>query len=476
MARSAVAIVLLGACADSVAPKGPVVNALATGGSGQSAYTLDTLPEHLVVRLVNDAGTPLAGQPVTWSSADETFRIVPVDPVTTASGHARALVVLGFNPGRHVVTALAAGFDEVAEFELTAHPRPGFKAIALMRGLSWGHMCALGVDSLAWCWGDNRFGQLGDGTTVSSDIPRQVAGNIRFRSIAGTGDATCALTAAGALWCWGLNHVSSAGNAGMFGNGSLAPSLVPVPGASGLTLAQFDMEPGVACGVTTDARGYCWGSGWLGSGDFAGPSNLPLEVAGGIRWREIAPGDDRRCGIAESWRVYCWTTSRISSEEWPEWIGVDSDAGPMNTPLPVDVLIGGTGLSVSIWNQCAISVDGAATGVCWGWDYLGNPVLDPPGPSWIRLPSSIRTILSEGGTGVAIDGAGEVWAWGRAFDCCDGTISEVPSRLYPGTSWSSASVAHGLYAISARDSVVYEFLDTRDFTPAKVIVLAVPLP
>jgi alpha-tubulin suppressor-like RCC1 family protein len=37
-------------------------------------------------------------------------------------------------------------------------------------------MCAIKTDHTLWCWGDNGFGQLGDGTTTDSPVPVQVSG------------------------------------------------------------------------------------------------------------------------------------------------------------------------------------------------------------------------------------------------------------------------------------------------------------
>jgi hypothetical protein len=284
-------------------------------------------------------------------------------------------------------------------------------------------------------------------------VPRKVAGDIRFASIAANNASTCGLTAAGALWCWGANFVGGPVAAGAFGNGTIESSLEPVRGAPGLVLAKFDMEEEVVCGVTTAGRGYCWGRGSLGTGSYEA-TTVPIEIVGERKWREIAVGDDRRCAVADDWKVYCW--AEPGRDRWP-WIGVRPDAGPDHTPLPVEFIEGAVGLASGWYSQCGISLDGAGTAVCWGVANTGSAALSPPGPTWLRIPGSVRTILTEGDTGFMLDGRGEAWAWGGAPTCCDGYIGAAPVRVYPGAAWSDASLAHELFAISARDSVIYTF-------------------
>jgi alpha-tubulin suppressor-like RCC1 family protein len=37
------------------------------------------------------------------------------------------------------------------------------------------HACVLQSDGSVGCWGDNMFGELGDGTTAQRDVPTQVS-------------------------------------------------------------------------------------------------------------------------------------------------------------------------------------------------------------------------------------------------------------------------------------------------------------
>lgn len=83
------------------------------------------------------------------------------------------------------------------------------------------HACAI-AQGLAYCWGDNRSGQLGDGTTGPSPIPVRVSGNLTFLAIAAGNTHTCGITSGNVTYCWGDN------SAGQLGNGTRTSSSNPV--------------------------------------------------------------------------------------------------------------------------------------------------------------------------------------------------------------------------------------------------------
>jgi alpha-tubulin suppressor-like RCC1 family protein len=81
--------------------------------------------------------------------------------------------------------------------------------------------CALDSVGEAYCWGDNAYGQLGNGGG-QADIPVAVAGDVRFSRIAVAEDHTCALSLDGEAYCWGENGF------GQLGSGTLTDSNEPV--------------------------------------------------------------------------------------------------------------------------------------------------------------------------------------------------------------------------------------------------------
>ena len=90
-------------------------------------------------------------------------------------------------------------------------------------GLFTGHACAVRTDGSLTCWGDNRFGQLGDGTTTDRNSPVEVTGlTSGVLAVAPGSGHTCAVTAAGGLLCWGDNRF------GQLGDGTTNSHTTPV--------------------------------------------------------------------------------------------------------------------------------------------------------------------------------------------------------------------------------------------------------
>ena len=74
-----------------------------------------------------------------------------------------------------------------------------------------GYSLALKSDGSVWAWGNNEYGQLGDGTTTGRLTPVAVSGLTGIVGIAGSGNASYALSADGSLWVWGYNQSGELG-------------------------------------------------------------------------------------------------------------------------------------------------------------------------------------------------------------------------------------------------------------------------
>jgi alpha-tubulin suppressor-like RCC1 family protein len=166
-------------------------------------------------------------------------------------------------------------------------------------------VCGLTPAGTAYCWGNNASGAFGNGTVVDSTAtPVAAGGGLIFSKITAGSAHTCGLTSAGIAYCWGGNA------SGQLGNGTTVASLVPVAVTGGLTFADLDAGGGNStCGVTGGGAAYCWGDnthGAVGDGTNTNRS-VPTPVSGGLLFSIVRESRFwHACGITTSGTTYCW--------------------------------------------------------------------------------------------------------------------------------------------------------------------------
>ena len=168
----------------------------------------------------------------------------------------------------------------------------------------YNHTCGVTTDNRAFCWGNNRVGQIGDSTTVFRRVkPTRVAGTRQFRQVDAGRDYNCAVTTDDRAFCWGE------GRYGQIGNGKLAFYFWPRAVAGGLFFSRVSAGAFHTCGETTGNRAYCWGTGGhgeLGDGTYTGNRLTPVAVVGGLAFAQVSAGSFQTCGRTPAFVAYCW--------------------------------------------------------------------------------------------------------------------------------------------------------------------------
>jgi alpha-tubulin suppressor-like RCC1 family protein len=165
------------------------------------------------------------------------------------------------------------------------------------------HTCGVTTAYRAYCWGGNSFGTLGDSSTVIQRLrPARVAGGHQFRQVEAGLYHTCGVTTGDRAFCWGD------GRSGQIGDGKLFLRFWPRRVAGGLSFSRVSTEGFFhTCGETTQNRAYCWGdnsSGQLGDGTTT-RRLTPVAVAGGLFFSQVSAGA-ATCGRTPAAVAYCW--------------------------------------------------------------------------------------------------------------------------------------------------------------------------
>jgi alpha-tubulin suppressor-like RCC1 family protein len=213
------------------------------------------------------------------------------------------------------------------------------------------------------CWGDNESGQLGNGTTSETPVPGvvNVAGLASgVTAIAAGGFHACALTIAGGVRCWGDNLY------GQLGDGSTEDRSAPVD-VVGLSddVAAISLGWSHTCALTSAGSVKCWGNnpfGGLGDGT-KNDSPLPVDVIGlGGGVQQVAAGGGHTCALTSVGGVKCWGD------------GQSDDPALFHASVPADVpglLSGVAAITAGQDRTCALMAAGGVT--CWGPNYGPPP-------------------------------------------------------------------------------------------------------
>ncbi len=254
------------------------------------------------------------------------------------------------------------------------------------------HNCGMTPDGVLYCWGNNFAGQLGTGDYDSGYVPRAVVNpEGAFWKQVCTGEFfTCALDVNGALWCWGDNRYGEVGrSAGGFYD---TPQKIEVSGVSGWKRVACGMEHVCAIADNGSDTGdvYCWGRDDVrqaGAWSLYGYFDYPRLVA--YRGVDIWAGGNHTCLLVRTYSgalvTQCWGDNSYGQ------LAVGYAGG---FRYPVEIYDGGDfyrDMGLGLHHTCSVSISGHL--FCWGGEVVSDSRSDEStymsvgaGGYWVGFP------------------------------------------------------------------------------------------
>ena len=323
-----------------------------------------------------------------------------------------------------------------------------FNQIAGSTDYNYGFSLAVGSDGNAYAWGNNTYGQLGDGTTVYPRTtpvivkkPTGTPSNFTYVQVSAGGSHSLALGSDGYAYAWGNNGAGQLGNNTTSGdNANPVPVRVrdpnsPTDTGKGLKAIQVSAGSNHSLALGSDGNVYAWGNdsyGQLGNGATGNPRTTPVIVKkptgtpSAFTYVQVSAGNNYSLALGSDGYAYAWGNNPYGQ------LGNNTSSGLSSVPVRVcnpstrsNVNTGLKAIQISagFYHSMAVGSDGYA--YAWGNNpngQLGNNTrLSSTVPVRVRNsdnPSDASTglkaiqISAGGWHSLAIDTDGNTWAWG----------------------------------------------------------------
>lgn len=276
------------------------------------------------------------------------------------------------------------------------------------------HSVAIGDDGHTYAWGLNTYGQLGDGTTTSRSTPTKVQAptGVTFTSVAAGEGHTLAIGDDGSVYAWGWNLFGQLGD-GTTTNGSI-PTKVPTPTDVDVTSIAAGGYHSLATG--DDGTTYAWGNNANGQlGDESKVQRLtptPVKAPDGVSFGSIAAGAYHSLAISLDGTPYGWGFNDDGA--------VGDGTSGIDRLIPTEALaptgVSFTLITVDTYTSLAVGDDGNV----YVWGYNGGNQLGDGTYVSTSTPTKVATlpdgvvvsVAASPNHATAITTGGATYAWG----------------------------------------------------------------
>jgi alpha-tubulin suppressor-like RCC1 family protein/uncharacterized protein YjdB len=169
------------------------------------------------------------------------------------------------------------------------------------------HTAAIKADGSLWTWGKNNYGQLGDGNYYNTrNVPTQVGTDTDWALVSAGETFTVAVKTDGSLWTWGNNNYGQLGD-GNYNNTRNVPTRVGTD--NNWKLVSAGSKHTVA--IKTDGSLWAWGynsRGQIGNGSYGSGAdrNVPTRAGTDTDWAFVAAGYDHNMAIKTDGSLWAW--------------------------------------------------------------------------------------------------------------------------------------------------------------------------
>lgn len=307
------------------------------------------------------------------------------------------------------------GFGQLGDGTTTARPRP----VNIMDNVAHvaagsSHTIVVRTDGSLWGFGFNAQGQLGDGSTTNRHTPVRIMENVEMVAVGGS--HTLALRTDGTLWAWGNNM------SGELGDGTTTNRNTPVQVLDNVVYVAAGSAHTMA--IRTDGSLWTWGangSGQLGDGTTMSrswPERLMNDIIA------VAGGTSHTLAIRNDWSLWAFGDNTH---------GQLGDASTTRRLVPVRVLENIVAVTTRTNHSMAIRNDGTL----WTWGsnnygQLGDGT-STGRPNPLMILDNVLSVTAGNGHSMALRNDASLWTWGAndLFQLGDGTTTNrhTPVRI-----------------------------------------------
>ena len=219
------------------------------------------------------------------------------------------------------------------------------------------HSLGIKTDGTLWAWGNNGYGQLGDGTNISRFVPKQIGLNSTWKKIAAGEYFSVGIKTDGTIWTWGnnllgqlgdgsnndrnmmlqigtdtnwenitagLNHVLAiktngtlwawGNNSGrQLGDGTNITRYVPTPIGAATDWQKISAGAGFSLAIKANGTLWAWGgNGFSQLGDGTTTTRtVPTQIGTDTTWENVAAGREHSLALKAGSLLYAWGSNSV---------------------------------------------------------------------------------------------------------------------------------------------------------------------